>query len=171
VKRPGWIESIVLLFPLRMAVSALFFFSAWMKLKPAPEGGVGGPQVFVGSLAAYKIVPDHLVPLATFVVPWTEVIAALFIFLGLWARSAGLVLSVMMLSFIAAVISVIQRGLDIKCACFGDFKILCDGAVDWCKVGENAIFLAAVAIIAWRGAGKLGMDALLAAGKKPESAA
>jgi uncharacterized membrane protein YphA (DoxX/SURF4 family) len=78
--------------------------------------------------------------------------------LGLWARGAAGVIVAMLLAFIAGVISVILRGIDTKCSCFGDIEWPCTGGVGWCQVVRNMIMIGlALPVFIW-GPGPLALD-------------
>lgn len=145
----------------RVAIGGLMIFTAYLKLKPADGLLASGPQTFALNIKAYQILPDHLVMLAAFVIPWAELLAGLLLLLGLRARAASLVLCLLLASFTVGVVSVIARGMNIECGCFGSFKLLCSGPITWCKVGENALLLALAAWPLVRGPGLLAVDSLL----------
>ncbi|MDX2018459.1 MAG: DoxX family membrane protein [Planctomycetota bacterium] len=145
----------------RVAIGGLMIFTAYLKLKPADGLLASGPQTFALNIKAYQILPDHLVMLAAFVIPWAELLAGLLLLLGLRTRAASLVLCLLLASFTAGVVSVIARGMNIECGCFGSFKLLCSGPITWCKVGENALLLALAAWPLVRGPGLLAVDSLL----------
>lgn len=163
MKKPGAVESVLLLQPARLAIGFLFLFSGWMKLQPAPKGGIAGPQMFALSIRSFEIgvVNDYLMPFVTFAIPWTEVVCAIALLLGLWTRSAAALLLLLLVSFTGAIISVIARGMDVTCSCFGNAHLYCDGPVGWCKVGENAVLMALVVLILVRGGGRLSADWML----------
>ncbi|MDX2146330.1 MAG: DoxX family protein [Planctomycetota bacterium] len=159
------VESALLIFPARVAIGGLFLFSAWQKLKPAAPPRVSGPQSFALNLQAFDIVPTVLVKPTAFILPWAEVIAGILVVVGLWTRAAGALIGVMLASFTLGVVSVILRGMDITCGCFGGFKLLCEGPIGWCKVGENALLIAIAMVPALRGGGRFSIDALLQRGQ------
>jgi uncharacterized membrane protein YphA (DoxX/SURF4 family) len=150
----------------RLVMGGLFLFSAWQKLKPPPiietQGTKltlqSGPEAFVESIRSFKLLPELLIRPTAGAIPWTEALCGMALILGLWARAAGLLSSLLLIAFTVAVISVILREMNITCGCFGSFKLLCQGAVSWCKVGENSIMLALCALIAFQGPGRLSVD-------------
>lgn len=144
----------------RVATAGLFAWAAYEKLK-SPRNfyfNIKGFEVFRGG--AVRLIE----PLA-FMVPWTELVCAAALLLGLWARSAAIVLGAMLLAFIGAIASVLIRGLHVECGCFGDFAALCPpGAVGWCNIGQNAmLFAIALPVMLW-GPGFLSWDAVARAG-------
>lgn len=135
----------------RLAVGGLFVFAAYNKL--------ADPQGFVDSIKAFKILPAHLTILAAYVVPWIEMLAGAALIVGLWSRSAALVIALMLVAFIAGISSVIYRGLDVKCGCFGKFEIPCTGPVGMCHIARNSVLLLlTLAALTW-GPGRFAIDA------------
>jgi uncharacterized membrane protein YphA (DoxX/SURF4 family) len=150
------------LFVCRVAIAVLFLFAAWQKLKPGSELVVdSGPQKFAMAISSFKILPDHLVHLAAGVIPWLEVLCAVLVLVGVWTRAAATVLTLLMIGFTAAVVSVLLRQMSLTCGCFGNLTLICPkGAMSWCKVGENAIILVPCLLVAIFGGGWLDFDRL-----------
>lgn len=155
-KETGWIESGGLQLPLRLALGGLFCLAAVSKLQD--------PQSFADAVKAFKVLDQtthaHLITTATFVIPWVELIAGIMLILGLWTRAAALTLGLALAAFIAGLVSVIARGLDAKCSCFGNLNLFCPEAVGWCQVVRNSLMLLPAAYLTWRGGGRVGLDAL-----------
>lgn len=152
-------------FLLRLGLAVVFLLAAWTKLQymgvrgEVVDIGVPGPVNFADAIRAYRIpLPDWLVSWATYTIPFTEVIVAAALILGLWARAAGLVFALLMGVFLVGILNAILRGYDIKCGCFGDLKFFCEGQVDWCKVRENLAFAAGALLIAVLGPGRMSLD-------------
>ncbi len=151
----------VLLLVIRVALGAMFLFSAWMKLSPANILGLGplpGMHFFAQAVRSFELVPEAWVPLVTYAVPWTEVVVGVCLILGIASRAAGLLGFLLLVVFTVGVASVLIRGLNITCGCFGRFKLICEGAVGLCKVGENLVLMSLFWIIARRGGGRFGYD-------------
>lgn len=153
---PGPGESAFLL-GVRLAVGSLWLYTAILKLQ---SGGVidgvfrpTGPMNFSQAVISFDIVPAGAVPFVSFLVPWTEAVVGAALVLGLWTRAAGVLSTAMLLSFTLAVISVIARGKNIECGCFGRYKLFCEGPVGLCKVGENLVLMAISIIPMCRGGG------------------
>lgn len=150
-----WIESIFLLLPVRLGLAAVFGTAAVIKLSD--------PQEFAFAIKAFKVIDpetyDHILIMLAFGVPWSELIVSVLLVLGLWTRASATLLSVMLLAFSGGMLSLIARGIDTNCACFGEQDFMCEGAVGWCHIGRNAIFLVACILLLWRGGGSLCLDA------------
>jgi uncharacterized membrane protein YphA (DoxX/SURF4 family) len=119
----------------RILLGALFVFAAVMKLQ--------NPQMFAFGVKAFKFgLPDELTVFTTFVIPWTELVAGLALLLGIWARSAALIISLLLIAFLGGIFSVLIRGLDVSCACFGKFERPCEGNIGLCHIVRNCVLLA-----------------------------
>jgi len=134
----------------RVLLAGLFLFAAAMKLRD--------PQQFAFSVAAFKLLPDPLVALTTYIVPWTELVAGVCLLLGLWARAAAFVIALLLTAFIAGIASVLQRGMNVTCGCFGKFEIPCTGPLGACHLVRNGVLLAMAAFVVWLGPGSLAVD-------------
>lgn len=142
----GW-----LVLPARFIIGALFVFAGILKLQD--------PQAFAFAIKAFDILPDHLVVLATFVVPWIEIVAGLVLFFGFWVRTAAFLIALMLGAFLAGIISVLARNMDnVSCACFGKYEWPCVSPVGWCHVIRNSVLIVLALIPAILGPGPLTFD-------------
>lgn len=151
-------------FAIRAGLAGLFGFSAYMKLQD--------PQAVVAGVKAFKVLPDdprmdHLVVLSTFLVPWLEAVLAAALLLGFWTRSAALALFALLASFTAAIYSVLARGIDADCSCFGTIKLLCPAKISECHLIRNSVLMALALWVVVRGSGPLAADGLF--GPRPRS--
>lgn len=153
---PGPGESAFLL-AVRLAVGSLWLYTAILKLQ---SGGVidgvfrpTGPMNFSQAVISFDLLPASAVGFVSFLIPWTEAVVGAALVLGLWTRAAGVLSTAMLLSFTLAVVSVIARGKNIECGCFGRYKLFCEGPVGLCKVGENLVLLALSIVPMCRGGG------------------
>ena len=96
----------------RLALAGVFLYAGIAK--------AWNPQEFGLEIARYRMVPHNLINVMAITLPWVEIAAGVLLVVGLWARAAALACTGMMVVFIAAIISALQRGLDISCGCFGD---------------------------------------------------
>ncbi len=77
------------------------------------------PRTTVVAVRGYQIFPEPLVvPFAT-VLPYLEIALGLLLVAGLATRLAAVLSAVILVAFIAGVISAAARGLSIDCGCFG----------------------------------------------------
>lgn len=77
------------------------------------------PLAFARSLATYQLLPQQGNLLVAVTLPWVEIVCATLLLLGWRVRPAALVAAVLNLIFIVAIASVLARGLNVDCGCFG----------------------------------------------------
>ena len=80
---------------------------------------IRNPEAFIKIVRAYDLLPEGLVVLWGIFLPYIELVTGLFLFFGLWHKSAVLSSSGLFLIFAIAVSINILRGADIACGCFG----------------------------------------------------
>lgn len=153
---------------LRLTLGALFIISGLMKLNLVglswihPSLVALEPRDFAFSIRAFKLgLSDPLVQFLTFAIPWTELLCGLALILGLLTRGAAAIIALLMLAFIAGIASLLSRGLDVNCPCFGALKLFCTGPLGVCHIVRNLGFAAAAGVLLWLGPGPCGLDRLL----------
>ncbi len=89
------------------------------------------------------MLPYEWIHLLAITLPWIEVAAGLLLMAGVWKRASALLITVMLVVFIAAIAQAVARNLNIECGCFG--------TVGGRKVGLLAIAedLAMLAVAWW----------------------
>lgn len=95
----------------RLLLGGLFLFAGLSKSRDV----VG----FAADIAAYQVLPYQWNYLAAATLPYIECLAGLLLLINRRVRPASLLLAVLTLVFIAVLASVIYRGLEIDCGCFG----------------------------------------------------
>lgn len=129
---------------LETALAGLFLFASYFKLFESKNS----PAVFSHSIEAFKLgLPDIAVRLATSVTPWVETIAAACLLLGIFSRAAAAVLGSLLIVFIVLIGSVLVRGLNTSCGCFGKMSPFCPDKVSMCNIWQNLILLGMVVLI------------------------
>jgi uncharacterized membrane protein YphA (DoxX/SURF4 family) len=100
-----------------VVLGAVFIYASLDKIRH--------PGDFARIVYHYQVIgPSQRIPpvvpnLFAVTLPWVEAVAGLALLTGLWRREAAAVAAVMLLVFMAAVGSALQRGIDIeKCGCF-----------------------------------------------------
>lgn len=149
---------------LRVALGALFIFSGLMKLGIVDLSKIDAslqpltPRDFGTSVHAFRLgLSDDLKSLLAYTLPWAEVIAGVCLLLGIMARSAALIVAIMMLGFIAGIVSLLIRGIDLNCPCFGSFKLFCTGPLGVCHIIRNSVFFLMAAAVVALGPGPLAL--------------
>ncbi|MDF3129781.1 MauE/DoxX family redox-associated membrane protein [Kiritimatiellaeota bacterium B1221] len=122
---------------MRLLISGLFLYSGWVKILDQ--------EAFALAILGYQLLPESWgVPLSA-LLPWLEFWCAV----GLWItppfrRAAWIWITLMLLVFTLAKISVLQRGLAISCGCSGG-----DEMMTWKDVGMNMLWLG-MSVSGWR---------------------
>jgi uncharacterized membrane protein YphA (DoxX/SURF4 family) len=80
---------------------------------------VADPVQAVAAVNAYELFPPGIAKLIGYGQPFLEIGLAILLLLGLATRLAAIATAVLMVIFIAGVISAWARGLSIDCGCFG----------------------------------------------------
>ena len=85
----------------------------------------GGAKFFEGGYAAqrainaYKVFPPSWAPFLGYALPGLEILLGLLLVAGIFIRISSIITAVLMVGFIAGIISVWVRGYSIDCGCFG----------------------------------------------------
>jgi rhodanese-related sulfurtransferase len=96
------------------------------------------PAVFALNVVDYQMMPAWGVNLWSLFLPWAELVAGLFLILGIRARAAAIIIGGMNVIFIVGLVNVIFLGLPITCGCVGE----AGEPVTWWKVFKNTGMLA-----------------------------
>ena len=96
----------------RMIVGGVFVYAGALKLLD--------PAAFAEDIANYQAFPHWTWNLAAAIVPITEILAGLAVLTGFRRRAGAIVLGSLTIAFIGLILSVIVRGIDLNCGCFGE---------------------------------------------------
>ena len=77
------------------------------------------PRTTVVAVRAYQIFPESLVGTIAGILPFLEIALGVLLAIGLATRLTAVLSAVVLVAFIAGVISAAARGLSIDCGCFG----------------------------------------------------
>ncbi len=95
----------------RVVAAGVFIWAAVPKLLD--------PVAFAESIGNYHAFPYWSWNLIATTVPWLELLAAVALVVGIRRRGAAFTLAVLDTAFMALILSVIARDIDISCGCFG----------------------------------------------------
>lgn len=108
---------------------------------------IAAPAEFAVAVSNYRLLPAELIHLTAIVIPWLEVVAGLFILVGVWLRTASLIIVCMTFMFAAIILSALARGLNIECGCFGTVGGRHIGLVN---LAIDLAFFCLAAVLAWK---------------------
>jgi len=94
----------------RLVVGGVFIYASLDKILH--------PDQFARIIFNYHLVPASLINLAAIMLPWVEFGAGLFLIMGVWTRASGLILTALVVVFIAALAINWFRGVSLECGCF-----------------------------------------------------
>ncbi len=92
------------------------------------------PAVFALNVVEYGMMPAWAINLWSLALPWGELVAGLFLILGIRTRAAATVIGGMNILFIIGLVNAIFLALPINCGCVGE----AGEPVTWWKVLKNA---------------------------------
>lgn len=95
----------------RFGLAAVFLTSGILKATD--------PRTTVVAVRGYDVFPESLVVIIAGVLPYLEIALGVLLVLGLATRLAAVLCAILLVGFIAGVISAAARGLSIDCGCFG----------------------------------------------------
>jgi putative oxidoreductase len=99
-----------LVFAFRIFLGGLFIYASVHKLLD--------PVEFSRIIYGYRILPGWAINLVAIILPGVELIAGIFLVLGLFSRGAVVVISFSLLVFIFGISFNIVRGHEFDCGCF-----------------------------------------------------
>lgn len=100
---------------------------------------VADPAAFATSIGYYRLITGDTAMLAATVLPWVELLCALALLFGVALRGSSLLCFLMLVVFVAAIVSALARGLDISCGCFT--RDPSAGKIGWQKLLENSLLI------------------------------
>jgi uncharacterized membrane protein YphA (DoxX/SURF4 family) len=77
------------------------------------------PQSSVAAVRAYRLLPSSLATMVGWGLPFAEIALGLLLLTGIATRIVAVATAILLVIFIAGVISAAARGLSIDCGCFG----------------------------------------------------
>jgi uncharacterized membrane protein YphA (DoxX/SURF4 family) len=84
----------------------------------ASIGKILQPHDFMTAIRNYRILPEFLISITAYVLPWMELLFGSLLILNIYPRFSATILSLMLLVFICAISSALIRGINIECGCF-----------------------------------------------------
>ena len=95
---------------IRIALGAVFLLSCIPK--------IADPAAFAQIVTGYQLLSPPLVSATAILLPWIEAACGLALVFGRFEKGAALLVSLMMVVFIAIILYNGYRGLNIACGCF-----------------------------------------------------
>ena len=106
----SWLTHPITAFVLRIVLGCVFIYASLDK--------INHPDLFAEAVYNYQLLPEITVNLVALSLPWLELLSGSLLVLGVWMEGSILILSGLMVVFIAALGINLARGLDVHCGCF-----------------------------------------------------
>jgi uncharacterized membrane protein YphA (DoxX/SURF4 family) len=105
----------------RLALGAVFIYAAFSKLYFNGGWHFSDYHFFFGMVInSYNILPLWGVEWAARILPWFELLLGILLIAGVGLRWTGMLASLLLIVFIAAMTRAYMNGLEIMCGCFGN---------------------------------------------------
>jgi uncharacterized membrane protein YphA (DoxX/SURF4 family) len=150
-----WISTVA-----RLGLAAVFLIAGGLKVTDLAASG--------RAVNAYRILPFEASQLVGAVQPFLEIALGLLLLIGLATRLTGVIAAVLLIVFIAGIVSAWARGLQIDCGCFskgGDLAADKSPAYGW-EIARDVGFLALAGLLVWRPRTRFSLDELLLRGTR-----
>jgi len=105
----SWIE-----IALRWILGVTFIYASYYKIM--------SPEDFAKIVYGYNLFPEVSIHLIAIILPFVELISGLSLLLGIYPRSAALIINGLLLAFIFILTINILRGYEFDCGCFSSKK-------------------------------------------------
>jgi hypothetical protein len=118
----------------RLITAGVFIFAGVQKLLD--------PGAFAQDIANYQAFPYWTWNLAAAIVPVTEILAGLAVLTGFKRRAGAIVLGSLTVAFLGLILSIIARGINLDCGCFGE--AVAASEIGWPLVARDLALLLAI---------------------------
>ncbi len=117
------------------------------------------PSGSVAAVRAYEIVPPPMATTIGWGLPFLEIGLGLLLAVGLHTRAAAISSAVLLVTLLAAIISVAARGLSIDCGCFGGGGPVAAGEASYTtEIVRDFGLLLLAGWLAWRPRTRFSLD-------------
>ena len=119
----------------RILLGLVFLFAGIAK--------ISDPVRFIFTLRQFNLFSEAVIPFMALYLPWLEFTLGLFLILGLLYRASAFLLVCLNTMFAIVILTVIARGMEIDCGCFGMFAdvLKIPDSADIKAIIRNVIFI------------------------------
>jgi putative oxidoreductase len=126
----------------RVILAVVFLFAGAIKGMDPHHAAV--------TVGSFQMTPPELSLILGVMLPGMEIFAGAALLTGFYVRGATLLILGMSVMFMAAVSSVMWRGLDIDCGCFGDLPISPRAGWETLSIDAGILILAVLLLVGTR---------------------
>ena len=102
-------------------------------------------------MQAFELMPSALAGVFGLALPFAEIVLGVLLVLGLFTRPVAIVITVLMVVFVAGIAQAWARGLSIDCGCFAGGGQVGAAATRYPQeIGRDLLFACAGAWLVWR---------------------
>jgi uncharacterized membrane protein YphA (DoxX/SURF4 family) len=117
------------------------------------------PQSSVAAVGAYQLLPASLATIVGWGLPFAEIALGLLLLVGIATRAVAAAAAMLLVIFIAGVMSAAARGLSIDCGCFGGGGAVAPGHTAYgMEVVRDAGLLLLALWLIWQPRSRLTLD-------------
>ncbi len=124
----------------RVFLGAVFLYACYDKILH--------PQAFAEAVYNYRLLPDVLVNITAMVLPWLELLIGICLVTGILLPGAATLSTLLLFTFMSALVFNLIRGLDVSCGCFSTDSS--DGPADMWTVARDVSFFALSIYVCWK---------------------
>ncbi|GAA2629609.1 MauE/DoxX family redox-associated membrane protein [Paractinoplanes durhamensis] len=145
-----WISTVA-----RLGLAAVFLIAGGLKVTDLAESG--------RAVNAYRLMDYDTAKLVGAIQPFLEIAVGLLLLIGLAVRLSAAISALLLVVFIAGIISAWARGLQIDCGCFSKGGDLAAGrnTAYGLDIARDTGFLLLAGILLWKPRTRFSMDGLL----------
>jgi uncharacterized membrane protein YphA (DoxX/SURF4 family) len=117
------------------------------------------PQSSVAAVRAYELLPSSFATIVGWGLPFVEIAIGLLLLAGIATRAVAGAATILLLIFMAAVVSAAVRGLSIDCGCFGGGGRVAPGQTAYGRelVRDTGLLLLALWLV-WKPQSRFALD-------------
>lgn len=119
------------------------------------------PADFAKIVYGYELFPHVIINLIAIIIPFLELVAGLALIIGLYPRSAAIIINMMLLAFIAVLTINLIRGHEFDCGCFSTGQSGYTSSSEVTVLRDVFYFLCGMLIIFFKGNRRASLDRII----------
>jgi uncharacterized membrane protein YphA (DoxX/SURF4 family) len=138
IKNNSWIELAV-----RWILGLTFIYASYHKII--------SPADFAKIVYGYGLFPEIFINLIAIVIPFLELIAGLALIIGVYPRSAAMIINALLLAFITVLAINLIRGHEFDCGCFSAGQSAYTSSSEVTLVRDVIYFILSIQVVLFEG--------------------
>ena len=119
------------------------------------------PADFAKIVYGYELFPHVIINLIAIIIPFLELVAGLALIIGLYPRSAAIIINMMLLAFIAVLTINLIRGHEFDCGCFSTGQSGYTSSSEVTVLRDVFYFLCGMLVIIFKGNRRASLDRII----------